>query len=183
MLPILSIKDACVGLLSLNLASKMWMTIKWRVLHTNKKLGKPVSACVSSSKLVFVTAALDSLNWRWTHLYSNSFSCSSSHSHTHKLSLTHTKHSVADWKLVPELVNNTNEAYAREHGTQLNESEYTPVFVAYAWVDARGERGPGASAGDDVVFISRVYRPRLRLLGFRSMCPRRSGDTARSLSG
>jgi hypothetical protein len=48
MLPILSIKDACVGLLSLNLASKMWMTIKWRVLHTNKKLGKPVSACVSS---------------------------------------------------------------------------------------------------------------------------------------
>jgi len=44
MLPILSIKDACVGLLSLNLASKMYMTIRWRVLETNKKLNKPITA-------------------------------------------------------------------------------------------------------------------------------------------
>ena len=44
MLPILSIKDACIGLLSLNLASKMFMTVKWRILHTNKMLGKPPTA-------------------------------------------------------------------------------------------------------------------------------------------
>ena len=44
MLPILSIKDACIGLLSLNLVSKMFMTVKWRILHTNKMLGKPPTA-------------------------------------------------------------------------------------------------------------------------------------------
>jgi len=43
---------------------------------------------------------------------------------------TYSFYSISDWKKVPELVNNTNTTYTREHGTQLNESEYTPVFVA-----------------------------------------------------
>jgi len=43
---------------------------------------------------------------------------------------THSFYSISDWKKVPELANNTNATYTREHGTQLNESEYTPVFVA-----------------------------------------------------
>ena len=67
--------------------------------------------------------------------------------HTHTLSHTHTKHSVADWKLVPELVNNTNEAYAREHGTQLNESEYTPVFVAMLGLMHAVNADPGQAPG------------------------------------
>ena len=43
---------------------------------------------------------------------------------------TYSFYSISDWKKVPELANNTNATYTREHGTQLNESEYTPVFVA-----------------------------------------------------
>ncbi|CAL6354684.1 unnamed protein product [Bathycoccus prasinos] len=121
MLPILSIKDACVGLLSLNLASKMWMTIKWRVLHTNKKLGKPVSA-------------------------------------------------VADWKLVPELVNNTNEAYAREHGTQLNESEYTPVFVAMLGLMHAVNADPGQAPGM-MLYSSLAYTAASAFAGFPFYVP------------
>lgn len=103
-------------------------------------------------------------------MYSNSFSCSSSHSHTHSLSHTHTKHSVADWKLVPELVNNTNEAYAREHGTQLNESEYTPVFVAMLGLMHAVNADPGQAPGM-MLYSSLAYTAASAFAGFPFYVP------------
>ena len=121
MLPILSIKDACIGLLSLNLASKMFMTVKWRILHTNKMLGKPPTA-------------------------------------------------VADWQKVPELKNSTNESYARDHRTQLNESEYTPVFLAMLGlmqvVNADAGQAPGM-----MLYSSVAYSVASAFLGFPFYVP------------
>ena len=90
--------------------------------------------------------------------------------HARSLSHTHIKHSVADWKLVPELVNNTNEAYAREHGTQLNESEYTPVFVAMLGlmhaVNADAGQAPGM-----MLYSSLAYTAASAFAGFPFYVP------------
>ena len=116
----------------------------------------------------FLPPPIQFWNWRWTHLYSNSSSSSSSHSLSLSLSLI--QNSVADWKLVPELVNNTNEAYVREHETQLNESEYTPVFVAMLGlmhaVNADAGQAPGM-----MLYSSLAYTAASAFAGFPFYVP------------
>ena len=78
--------------------------------------------------------------------------------------------SVADWQKVPELKNNTHESYARDHRTQLNESEYTPVFLAMLGlmhvVNADAGQAPGM-----MLYSSVAYSVASAFLGFPFYVP------------